>query len=376
MLPRTALVLTGGGARGAYQAGFLKGIADSVPDTPSPFAIITGCSVGAINAAFLACHGNNFSEATNKLWHMWANLEPNGIFIPRPAAFLKIGLKLLLHLIFRRRMPFTATLLDNLPLKKMLRDQLNFANLRGSIERKEIHAVAFTAMDYIRRASTTFFDADSVVPSWDERSTLGKRTPLCVDHVVGSAGLPLLFEPVKIDDSYYGDGSIKLSSPLGPALRMGAEKILVITTYELRSPDIDIKNQQQEIPSFSSIFDTLLQSAFTDALDKDFERLKERNRFAGHIVEGKELRQIPALKYKPTKDLASLATASYSKLPVTYKHFLSLLGAMETCDHTFLSYLTFEKSYLNLLLEAGYKDAINQKRTIMDFIALKSEAAD
>src|SRR5580704_7800461 len=154
-MANVALVLTGGGARGAYQAGFLKGIADMMPG--NPFNIITGCSVGSINAAFLACQADNFQGATEKLWNMWATIKPEGIFVPRSGVFLKIALNLIAHMLFGYKKPLATTLLDDLPLKNMLRHELDFEALHKNIENNKLLAAAFTAIDYNKRISTTFF---------------------------------------------------------------------------------------------------------------------------------------------------------------------------------------------------------------------------
>lgn len=372
--PKIALVLTGGGARGAYQAGFLKGLSDISTSPISPFSIVTGCSVGAINAAYLACSAHNFQDATESLWKMWATIEPEGIFIPKPGAFLKIGFDWFTHLALRHKKHLTATLMDNMPLKNMLQHNLNFDALHESIKNNNIYAAAFTSMDYIRRISTTFFDGAETVEGWDKKGSLGKRTRLTVDHIVGSAGLPLLFEPVKIEDSYFGDGSIKLSAPLRPAVRLGADKIVVITTYELKRPKLDDTNaeeQTESYPSFGSIIGTMLQSAFSDALDIDLERLNEINHFAGTKINGKVLKHIPALEFKPTQDLSRLAADAFIKLPPSFKKFVSLISGMDCKDNTFLSYLTFEKSYTTVLLEAGYQDALSQKSLIKTFLESK-----
>ncbi len=362
--PKIALVLTGGGARGAYQAGFLRGLSDISPKNATPFSIITGCSVGAINASFIACGAHDFDEATKKLWNLWATIKPEGIFIPRRGAFFKIAFNWLAHVILNRKKPFTTTLLDNQPLKQLLQKQLDFSAIQDAIQTEKIHAAAFIAMNYNERISTTFFDASSSVVEWEKEGTLGTRTTLSIDHVVGSAGLPLLFEPVKIENCYFGDGSIRLMTPLRPAICLGADKILVISTYEL----IKKKGPRESPPSFGRIIGTMLQTVFSDSLDSDLKRLHEENHFAGVEIDGKVLKNIPALHFKPKRDLSELLSECSPAFPSSYKKFLDLISGIEDNDRTFLSYLSFDPAYTTLLLEAGYRDAINQQASLEEFL--------
>lgn len=367
-MAKTGLVLTGGGARGAYQAGFLRGMADIVPIKNLPFPIITGCSVGAINAAYLACFAHDFKEATERLCHMWATIKPEGVFVPKKGAFFRIALNWLGHVVLKQKAPLITTLMDNLPLKKMLQSQLDFDAIRACLKARHLQAVAFTAMDYNRRLSTCFFESADDASGWHKKGSVGKATTLSVDHVVGSAGLPLLFEPVKIGDSYFGDGSIKLMSPLRPALRLGAERILVISTYSLsREVDNEKDNQPELCPSFGSIIAAMLQSVFSDALDVDLERLKEINNFIKEQNANRNFRYIPALEIKPSTDLSSVVADCCHSFPRSFMKFLGLIGGLEN-DHTFLSYLSFEPSFTKKLLELGYEDAIKRKSEILTFM--------
>lgn len=360
---KIALVLTGGGARGAYQAGFLRGLADILPNRNLPFGIVTGCSVGAINAAYLACFAHDFKQATARLWDMWATIKPEGVFIPKRGSFVKIALNALSHILLNKNTPLNITLLDSKPLEELLLKELKFDDIRASVSAGELHAVAFTAMDYNRRISTSFFEAKENVEGWRLQGSLGVRTTLSVEHVVGSAGLPLLFEPVKIKDSYFGDGSIKLLAPLRPAVRLGAEKIFILSTYSLgRNIDQDDEKLLEHYPSFNSIIATMLQSVFSDALDEDLARLKQLNELKTNK------RHIPALEIKPSTDLSLQVANSYQSLPKSFSKFLSLIGGMEK-DHTFLSYLLFEPSFTTKLLDIGYNDACAKKNEIEAFIA-------
>lgn len=358
--PKIALVLAGGGARGAYQAGFLRGLAEILPDKKLPFPILTGVSVGAINAAYLACYAHDFPQGTQKLWDMWANLKPEGVFIPKQGALLKNGVHLLSQWVFgtRQKSGLFTTLLDNKPLRDLLASQLDFNAIRQHIKNGDLQGVCFTATNYTKRNSVSFFDGAEHLPSWHKRERIGRRMHLSVEHVVASTALPLLFEPVSLEHCFYGDGSTTLTAPLSPAIHLGAEKIIAITMHHHRE---DQPTSRGSGSLFGSIMATLLRSVFNDLLDTDLERLETINQLLGSHEKHLKMRHIQALELKPSKDLGQLVAKCDLSSQNSFLRLVKRIGATKGGDHALISYLSFDKSYTVPLLELGYKDAISSQ---------------
>lgn len=375
---KIALVLTGGGARGAYQAGFLRGLADIGPEGKSPFSILTGCSVGAINAAYLACYPDSFQDATKNLWDMWANLRPNGVFTPRTRVFFRNSVYWFAKFILgsRKAKPPFSSILNNSPLRSFLSTRLDFDSMHGHLAAGKLHGVAFSLTDYTRGNSTTFFQGAQEIKPWESHGRWGRRSELTVDHVVASAGLPILFEPVKIGNRYYGDGSIRLTAPLSPAIHLGAEKILVVTTHGHENLESAKKNEatgqqiEGEKPSFGVISATLLRSIFSDSLHSDLERLHTINQLVSSGSTEPHLKSIPAIEFRPTKDLGKIASECCSTYNGSFMRMLKFFGALDSNDHAVLSYLSFEPSYTVPLLEVGYQDAQAAKQQLKEFLGI------
>jgi len=256
-------------------------------------------------------------------------------------------------------------LLSNRPLIDLLSSHLDFDAIGKNLRSGHLHAVAFSATNYTKGNLVTFFDGAETITPWDRGVRGGQRTTLSVEHVVASAGLPLLFEPVRIGDGYFGDGSIRLTAPLSSAIHLGAEKILVVATHSHKETTKS-GSQDPKPPSFGAIMATLIQSVFSDPLDYDLETLKTLNRFAPSP--SNEYRQISTIECSPSFDLNELAAASRHALPSSFMRFLGAIGATGHDSTALLSHLAFEKTYTIPLLEAGYKDAIESRTTLEQFL--------
>ena len=382
MKRRLALVLSGGGARGAYQAGALRALAEILAQPHLPFPILAGVSAGAINVAYLACHADDFQEATAKLWQMWENIREDQIFhINRRVASL-IGMRWLADIILHFPLisgPKPQYLLDTKPMLDLLRRNLNFDMIKKHFESQILHGVAFSATNYDTGNAVTFFDGHRSIEPWLRRTRLGIREALTADHVVASTAMPIFFQPVVIRNSYYGDGCIRLTTPLSPALHMGADRILAIGTHCPPRPKDALAVIKGETrphpnikPSLADVFGVLITSIFLDALELDLERLQRINESvqltskSAQEKRSEKLKYVSAMALQPVRNLGSIAAALRPPLP--FRHLLYALGAASDRSTDILSFLAFEKSYTSKLLELGYQDTMGRRSELKEFL--------
>jgi NTE family protein len=374
---RTALVLTGGGARGAYQAGVLRGIAEFWPKKEIPFRVVTGISAGTLNAAILAGSADDYLAGTRRLWDLWATLEYESVFRLRKEVVLYNGMQWLLSFalsLFRTNS--FKPLLDTEPLRKLLADNMKFDAIRGHFQSGVLDALALTATDYSRGHSVTFFDGELTHNSWYRHDRIGVRATLGSKHIVASCAIPILFEPVYMHGRFFGDGSIRMSAPLSPAIHLGAERILAISVQrphdhvralsELHQHPQSIFPERE--PMWGDVLGALYATAFFDSLESDFERLNSINNLVRASHTSLALQDIPALLVQPTADIANIAQMGFEKYPFVFRRLLRALGASEDHNSDFLSYLAFESAFTKPLLELGRKDILARKDEILDFI--------
>jgi NTE family protein len=375
------LVLTGGGARAAYQAGVLDGISQilSEQNQELPFKVLTGISAGSINAAFLASRAQNFALATENAADVWVNMTHDSIMSTDvPSLSLMVGKWIRnLSLGGMYQGPRINHVIDTSPLIKLLNSQINFARIKEHLENKILLGVAFTATNYQTGTAITFFDGDEKIKGWTRSSRISKRTSLDVRHVLASAAIPLLFRPVRIDSFYFGDGSIRLLTPLSPAIHLGADKILAIGIRKIKTSaytqKINLDVEDGEI-TIADIAGELLNAIFMDTLEADIERVKRINRTVSLGFENKRvqvgeslLRPLDLLVIEPSQDLSALASQHYPKLPFMFRHLLKGIGASQERGQDLLSYLAFDSSYTKPLVELGRQDAFARKEDIENF---------
>lgn len=375
------LVLTGGGARAAYQAGVLKGISHLLGETSkNPFSIISGVSAGAINAGKIASGEGHFSTITKELYSLWSELYPEQVLNTKVGSLAKLGTRWIRDLSLGGLLGGgkSTFLIDVKPLRAFLEKHLSMDAIYRNLEKKHLDGVAISVTGYKTGTAISFFDGLSDLPPWKRSSRIGVRARLTLDHVVASAAIPVLFPPVRIGDSYYGDGSIRLSAPLSPAIHLGAEKILAIGIRYLRSSDLtwDLNTApQMDSITMATIAGIVLNATFFDLLDADVERMLRINQTLLFIPEEKRaqhpqnLRVIPLLVIRPSEDLGALASSHFKHLPSMLRYVLSGIGASEEQGWDLLSYLAFDSAYTKPLLELGYKDALNQKEEILSFFS-------
>jgi NTE family protein len=384
MKQRLGLVLSGGGARAAYQAGGLRALAEMSTLRELPFPVLAGASAGAINAAYLACHADNFQEATKKLWKMWETLSVDQIFSVNRRMGLRIGARWIADVALHR-LPLSGAskpqyLLETDPFMELLSSNLDFNAIKTHIRSGKLHGVAFTATNYSTGTVMTFFDGHSSISSWLRRTRLGIRDNLTADHVAASTAIPIFFPPVLMKGSYYGDGCIRMTAPLSPAIHMGADRILAIGIHTTRKPKeaFEIANGNLSVdpdvkPSIADIFGVLMSAVFMEALEFDLERLQRINETlrltskSGQRDRSGKLRNITALALQPERDLGKFATGL--NLPLPFHHLLFALGAASYESNDILSFLAFEKKYTSKLLELGYHDAMSKKTELLNFLS-------
>jgi NTE family protein len=368
------LVLTGGGARAAYQAGALLALAEVLPAGAVPFRTLCGVSAGGLNAAFLGAWRGDFQDAGHRLRDLWLDLSPERVFRTDGARMIGIGTRWMRDLsaggLFQRsRINF---LLDATPLRDFLRERLPLADLRRNIASGAIRGFAITATSYATNAAVTFFDGAPDIEPWLRATRVGVRVQIRLDHVMASASIPIFFPPVRIQGAWYGDGSVRMTAPLSPAIHMGADRLLVVGVRRWREPS-ELRPQRlaagREALPPSEIAGTLLNAVFLETIEADVERLEMVNRLVDRMPEDRRgaLRVIPTLVLRPSRDLGQLAGDQYRRFPRFLRYVLSGIGARAHSGSDLLSYLAFEPVYVGRLLELGYEDTLARRAEIEEF---------
>jgi NTE family protein len=227
---KAALVLTGGGARAAYQIGVLKAVRDVLPvPEQNPFPILCGTSAGAINAATLAVWADNFDQAVSNLMEVWENMHVRQVYRSDPVGIARTGARWLAALmLFSRTSPMS--LLDNTPLAEMLSRTLDFGRVQENIDTGFLYAVSITCSGYASGQSVSFYQGGPEVLGWERTQRVGSAMPLRVEVLMASSALPFIFPAVKINREYFGDGTMRQTAPISPALHLGADRVFVIGT--------------------------------------------------------------------------------------------------------------------------------------------------
>lgn len=380
--PKLGLVLSGGGARAAYQAGVLKGIAEIVGDKmgDDPFQIITGISAGAINAAYLASAKNSFNEQVQSLIRIWEELTPENVLRTDIASLGKLSAGWIKDLSFGGMFGRSESthLLDSTPLRDLLEESIDFDQIEKNIINNKLHGVAVSTTSYATGTSVTFFDSPSV-KDYARSARIGLKGPLRLEHVLASSAIPFIFRPVRIKNSFYGDGGIRSNAPLSPAIHLGADKLLAIgVRYFRKEMEVKELNQQVEMNNIvlADIVGVLFNSLFLDAIEFDYERLQRINKTVSLLSEDalashpSELKKIPTLLIQPSVDLGELAGDQFYRFPKMLRYLLSGIGATEARGADLLSYIAFDKAYTQKLVEIGKKDAHDRAEEIREFFQL------
>ncbi|HEX2139680.1 MAG TPA: patatin-like phospholipase family protein [Woeseiaceae bacterium] len=374
---KTALVLPGGGARGAFQVGVLKAIAELLPPRAgNPFPILSGTSAGAINSVVLASKARRFCLAAQELERVWGNFYSGQVFRTDSWTMLKSSLHWMTAFVTAGLIGGTPrSLLDNAPLRALLSRNVRFPRIQSSIENGHLHAVAVTAAGYSSARSTTFFQAQPAVRTWSRTRRVGVRQALHLDHLMASIAVPMIFPPVMIGDEYFGDGAMRQATPLSPAIHLGADRILVIGVRNEMADTLPDPGVSRGFPSFAQIAGYMLDTLFMDGLYTDIERMTRINQLIDSVPPDHRvgplarMRPIDTMLVVPSRDLREIAYEHRRAMPVPVRLLLRGIRADSANESRLLSFLLFEEEYTRELIELGYADAMRIRDELRDFVS-------
>jgi NTE family protein len=361
--------------------GAIRALAQLLPSQAVPFRVMAGVSAGAINCAFLAGHAEDFGAAAERLREIWLGLTPDRVYRTDVRRLSVIGARWIRDLsaggLFgRNRINF---LLDASPLRDLLSEVVPVTRLSKHFDAGRLRGVAVTATSYASNMAVTFFDGHQDIEPWVRNTRLGVRDALKLDHVMASAAIPVFFPPVRIRGAFYGDGCVRMTAPLSPAIHMGAEKVVAITVRAQRAPEkLSPGRPRRDTLAPSEIAGVLMNAVFLDSVEADLERLESINRTLALIPpEGRRaalpLRPVPVLLLQPSQDLGQLAEDQHKRFPRMLRYLLRGVGANGGNGADLLSYLAFEPVYVSRLVELGYQDTMARRREIEAFCADRSE---
>jgi NTE family protein len=380
MTPTTGLILSGGGARAAYQVGVLAGIAELLPPgATNPFPVIVGTSAGAINAVALASGASRFSESVQALTRFWQGFRSHLVLRSDWPGVIRQASRFVSQNLLGLGGNAPVALLDSSPLRQLLQSHLDLGGIDEALAAEHLRAVAVTAFGYDAGQAVTFYQGRGTIDAWLRHRRIGVPTPLTIDHLLASAAIPLLFAPVRLGDEYYGDGAVRQSAPISPALHLGASRVLVVgVSGNPQRPAPPLPTQRVfsgQQPSLAQIGGHMLNSTFIDSLEDDIELLQRLNHLSHLLPAHLDARRlglapIEVLVVAPSQPLDEIAARHRRELPAALRLFLRGPGATRTSGAGVLSYLLFEASYCSELIELGRRDALAKKRELEQFLGL------
>ena len=376
--PRLGLVLGGGGARAAYQVGFLRFLARELPDLHVP--ILTGTSAGAINAVHLAAHPGPFVDAVDSLSELWRRLTVDQVFRSEGAVLMKTMIRWGLRFVSGGRQIGTPPqgMVDTSPLRTYLRDAIGggsntpdaIPGIEENLRSGRLAAVAVTSTNYGTGQSITWTQGNEP-PTWERPHRRGVRATLTLDHVLASSALPFFFPAIPIGDAWHGDGGIRQTAPLSPALHLGAQRILAVSTRYLPRRSEEGESQIQGYPPIAQVAGVMLSAIFLDALEFDATNLERLNHLLEQVPpeERGPLRPVDLFTTRPSQNLSRIAADYEGRLPQPFRFLQRGLGTRETRSPDSLSMLMFQPEYLECLIDLGERDAERRADEILAFLA-------
>lgn len=367
---RIGLILSGGGARAAYQVGVLRAIANILPKhAKNPFHIIAGTSAGALNAVSIATHAQHFRTGVRTLEYIWKNISSEQIYNPQSGNLLSSASSVLLSMLSGKSSGNAVALLDNEPLAALLGRIIKFDRIQHNIDVGLLDAVSVTASVYGSGESVAFYQAMQGIENWERPHRIGVRTKLNINHLLASSAIPIIFPAVSIGSQYFGDGAVRQLAPTSTALHLGARRLLAIGVsgnQTKSSPGEELSEQ----PSLLQLLGHILNSAFVDTLEHDLEFLRRINELIPLVpsaaLEANKipLAEIDLLEISPSRELNLLAMEHYDELPKPMSRYIK-----PGSSGTLLSLILFEKGFCNALWQLGFDDAMEQATEIDQFFS-------
>jgi NTE family protein len=372
----TALILSGGGARAAYQVGVMRAVMEILGEDRLPFDVICGTSAGAINAVFLAANAHRPREGVETLFRAWRGILPADVYDPRWRAVLGNLMRIVAAPFRASARGAPTSLLDNAPLRAMLESWLDFDSARANLARGCLRNLCITAMDYATGTSVAFYEGGDTAP-WDRRYRRGERTTLGIDHVMASSAIPILFPAQRIGEGFYGDGALRQLHPISPALKFGATRLFVIGVSS-RTQDKPHMIERRR-PSIGQMAGHLLNREFIDNLEADLELAQRFNAISEvlppAVREGMGAQHIDTLIVTPSVPFNEIAAAHMERQPRSLRLLFRLLGATPRgAGASFASYLMFDGTFCARLMEMGRADTLQDRARVGAFLAAGREA--
>jgi NTE family protein len=373
---KIGLILTGGGARAAYQVGVLKAVAEFLPYRAQvPFKVICGTSAGALNAVTLVVNARHFRKGVRYLLNIWNNAHVTDIYRADVLGVLSNTLRwvfgLLLSVLGSNWLN-RVSLLDNGPLRTFLERTLPCELIQRHIDDGLVHAVSITASGYSSGHSVTFYQGVPEIQPWKRTRRVGVPTQLDIQHLMASSAIPFMFPAVHVNREFFGDGSMRQIAPISSALHLGAERVMVVGVGHSSTDEDESRPKMEHYPALAEIAGHALDSIFIDGLEVDLERLQRINRTLQAVPEEAyhklDLRYVEALVISPSQPLEKIAERYIGNLPWTIRLLLRLAGVMRGSGANLVSYLLFDKHYCRALIDLGYQDALKRREEIITFL--------
>ncbi len=362
-----AIVLSGGGARGAFQAGVLRALYEISRDAGnlSLFRNIVGVSAGAINAAYLASEADNIDRATDYMCGLWRKLSADDVFktdyITVGRSAWRLARALSLGGFSSKLRPTKLGLLNVNPLRDLLNQQIQFEKIPHHIKNDHLHSLSISATDYSTAVGVTFFMGSPSLKDWRRVQRIGLRTDINIDHVMASAAIPVFFPPWPIGKRHFGDGCLRNTAPLSPARKVGASKIVVIGVRKFRDEGLTETNIVN--PTLGRVLSVIINALFMDSIESDIERVRTVNQALKIAEKSHEFRELEIIHIHPSQPLSELAETRLEGLPPIFRFLITGLGSPRESAEI-LSYLTFDPEYLSSLVELGYSDCMKHKENL------------